>query len=60
MTTVQEIETAVERLPEPDLGQFRAWFSNFDAKAWDRQFEEDAESGKVKRINLPPEAADLF
>jgi len=50
MTTVQEIEDAVVHLPDPELNKFRAWFSDFDAKAWDRQFEEDARSGKLDRL----------
>ena len=47
MTTVQEIETSVAHLAEPDLGLFRSWFEEFDAKAWDKQFEQDAKSGKL-------------
>jgi hypothetical protein len=50
MTTVQEIESAVAHLPDPDLGEFRAWFVQFDAEAWDREFEEDAQSGKLDRL----------
>ncbi len=47
MTTVQEIEEAVAHLPDQDLGKFRSWFDGFDAKAWDRQLERDAQSGKL-------------
>ena len=50
MTTVQEIENAVAHLPDPDLGMFRAWFAEFDANAWDREFEGDARSGKLDRL----------
>ncbi len=50
MTTVQEIEAAVARLPGSDLGRFREWFIKFDAAAWDREFEEDARSGKLDRL----------
>lgn len=50
MTTVQEIEKAVEHLPAPDLNKFRSWFENFDAKEWDKQFDEDAKSGKLDRL----------
>ena len=50
MTTVQEIKTAVAHLPDPDLGKFRAWFVGFDAQSWDREFEEDARSGKLDRL----------
>lgn len=50
MTTVQEIEKAVEHLPEPDLNKFRSWFDKFDANTWDKQFEEDAKSGKLDHL----------
>jgi hypothetical protein len=50
MTTVREIEDAVARLPDSQLGEFRAWFTQFDAEAWDHEFEEDAESGKLDRL----------
>lgn len=47
MTTVQEIEKAVQRLPERELDSFRSWFEEFDARAWDRQLEQDVQSGKL-------------
>ena len=50
MTRVQDIEDAVAHLPDPDLGKFRAWFAEFDAQAWDRDFEEDAKSGKLDSL----------
>ena len=50
MTTIQEIEQAVAHLPTPELEKFRAWFSDFDAKAWDQQFEADAKSGRLDRL----------
>ena len=50
MTTVREIENAAAHLPDSDLGEFRAWFAQFDAEAWDREFEEDAQSGKLDQL----------
>ena len=50
MTRVQEIEESVAHLPEPDLGKFRSWFEKFDADAWDKQFERDAQSGKLDAL----------
>ena len=47
MTTVQEIEKAVKHLPEDELHSFRSWFEDFDAKAWDKQIEQDVRSGKL-------------
>ena len=47
MTTVVEIEQAVSHLPKKELVTFRSWFEEFDAEAWDRQFEEDVSKGKL-------------
>ncbi|MBD3421999.1 MAG: hypothetical protein GF398_17950 [Chitinivibrionales bacterium] len=50
MTTLKEIEHAVEKLPDKMLAQFRRWFSEFDAESWDDQFEQDAKSGKLDSL----------
>ena len=47
MTTVAEITGAVKRLPKKDLARFRKWFVEYDAAAWDKQFESDAATGKL-------------
>jgi uncharacterized protein YcbX len=48
--SIQELERAVTQLPPKDLARFRAWFEEFDAQVWDRQFEADAKSSKLDRI----------
>ena len=50
MTTAEDIEEAVAHLPDSELGKFRAWFVNFDAEAWDREFEEDTQNGTLDRL----------
>ncbi len=50
MSTVAEIENAVQNLSKDELSRFRAWFEKFDADAWDRQFEDDATSGKLDAL----------
>lgn len=50
MLTVQEIERAISQLPFDELTRFREWFDEFDAKAWDKQFESDAKSGKHDKL----------
>lgn len=47
MTTVKEIEEAVEHLPSKDLSQFRNWFEAFESASWDKQFEADARNGRL-------------
>jgi hypothetical protein len=41
MSTVHEIEVAVRQLGPDELAAFRRWFAEFDADAWDRQFDQD-------------------
>ncbi len=47
MGNVKSIEKAVELLPPSELAEFRRWFAEFDAAAWDKQIEQDAASGKL-------------
>ena len=47
MDTAQEIQLAVSQLSADELARFREWFDKYDAEVWDRQFEEDAKSGKL-------------
>jgi len=47
MSTVQDIEAAVSKLSAEDLSAFRRWFTEFDAEAWDKQFEWDAKAGRL-------------
>jgi hypothetical protein len=32
------------------LAEFRRWFAEFDAAAWDRQLEADATAGKLDAL----------
>jgi len=44
---LEDIEKAVVELPADELAEFRKWFQAFDAEQWDRQFEQDARTGKL-------------
>jgi hypothetical protein len=50
MSTVQEIRDAVGKLPAQDLASFRAWFADFDAAQWDRQFVDDVAAGRLDHL----------
>ena len=50
MGNVKSIEQAVESLPASELAEFRRWFAEFDAAAWDKQIEQDAASGKLETL----------
>ena len=47
MVNVKSIEKAVESPPPAELAEFRRWFVEFDADAWDKQIEQDASAGKL-------------
>ena len=44
---LKEIEKAISQLSPQDLTAFRHWFAEFDADAWDQQFETDVTIGKL-------------
>jgi hypothetical protein len=50
MSTLNEIECAVRQLTSEDLSTFRAWFAEFDAELWDRQFEADVVAGRLEAL----------
>jgi hypothetical protein len=50
MSSVNEIESAVARLSRQELAAFRSWFVDFDADAWDRQFETDVAAGRLDAL----------
>jgi hypothetical protein len=45
--SLQELESAVTRLPEADLATFARWFEEFLADAWDRRIEADIQAGRL-------------
>jgi hypothetical protein len=50
MTKIQKIEKEVKSLSPKELAEFRDWFQEFDASAWDAQLEADARGGKLDRL----------
>jgi len=47
MSTVEEIEAAIQQLSPDDMAAFRAWYAEFDAAAWDRQIAADDATGRL-------------
>jgi len=47
MVKVAQIEQQVRELSSQELTEFREWFAQYDAEAWDRQFEADVKAGKL-------------
>ncbi len=50
MSKIEKIEKEVQGLKPDELEAFRKWFWEFDAEAWDRQFEKDALAGKLDSL----------
>jgi len=50
MNVVSEIEVAVKKLSRDELSVFRDWFQEFDAEAWDKQFETDVTAGRLDAL----------
>ena len=50
MSTVVDIESAVQRLSRSELTAFRDWFLTFDAAQWDQQFAEDVGAGRLDAL----------
>ena len=50
MADVKSVERAVESRPPAELAEFRRWFAEFDAAAWDHQIEQDTHSGKLDSL----------
>lgn len=47
MTSIKEIEQAIDSLPMEEYRKFREWFLERDWEAWDQRIEEDSASGKL-------------
>ena len=50
MSNVESIEGRIKELSPEELTAFREWFIQFDAEAWDRQFEVDVKAGKLDSL----------
>jgi hypothetical protein len=47
MSTVEEIEAAIQQLSPDQMAAFRAWYAEFDATTWDRQIAQDEAAGRL-------------
>ena len=47
MSRVEELQTAIAALIPEEYALLRQWFAERDWSQWDRQIEEDAQSGKL-------------
>jgi len=50
MSTVPEIEAAIQKLPREQFAQVRDWIAALDAQRWDTELEADAAAGKLDAL----------
>jgi hypothetical protein len=48
--SLAEIKAAVSNLSRETLAEFRKWFIEFDAEAWDKEIEQDVAAGRLDAI----------
>ncbi len=48
--SVQEIESAITRLPVTEVSELMFWLSEHHARLWDRQIEEDLDAGRLDAL----------
>ncbi|MEM9976720.1 MAG: hypothetical protein AAF808_03740 [Cyanobacteria bacterium P01_D01_bin.2] len=56
MTTLLEIATAIQELPEGDVRELSVWLQNYLDERWDRQLESDVAAGKLDQLIANAEA----
>ena len=47
MTTVEEIEAAIESLPPEDFRRIAVWLREREQELWDQQMDSNSASGKL-------------
>ena len=50
MSTVQEIESAIQQLPERDVATLTAWLDDYAERQWDKRLEADAAQGNLSAL----------
>ncbi|HMC57474.1 MAG TPA: hypothetical protein VKH19_19995 [Gemmatimonadaceae bacterium] len=50
MTRIEQLEREIASLSQKELSEFRRWYVEFDAQAWDSQFEADAQAGALDQF----------
>lgn len=48
--SVKELEKAVSVLSPEELREFRVWFADFEMAQWDREIEQDSNSGRLDHL----------
>jgi hypothetical protein len=55
MSSVQDIESAIQRLDDDSLGRLSFWFEEYLAEKWEARFAADVHAGRLDALG---DAAD--
>lgn len=47
MTTVKEIQTAIDSLPQKEYKRLMEWIREREGERWDEQITQDSQTGKL-------------
>ncbi len=47
MSRVDELKTAIEKLPRDEFGELVRWLSEKDWERWDEEIKADSEAGRL-------------
>lgn len=47
---VEEIESAIARLPPSEVAKLAKWFEEFHARLWDERIERDVAGGRLDAL----------
>jgi hypothetical protein len=50
MSELEKLEEQIQTLSPEELKEFREWFAEFDARAWDEQIEADSKAGRLDAL----------
>ena len=50
MRKLEDIAEQIRNLSRTELAEFRKWYAEFDAQAWDTQTEADVKAGKLDKL----------
>ena len=59
MSTLTEIEKAIEQLPPQKFRELRRWMAERDWQEWDMQLEADVAAGKFDALRARVRADDV-
>jgi hypothetical protein len=50
MSTVQEIETAIQKLKPQEIREVADWLQELREELWDKQIDADAKAGRLDKL----------